>query len=70
MKKVIVSMLLSIVFSLYSQQMEIPAITKPEAVIVKENYTLQYNEKFEQADWVAYELTKSEVLSSKEKRLI
>lgn len=42
--------------------MEIPTITNPDAVIEKEFYILQYNEKYEQVDWVVYELTKEEVL--------
>ena len=41
--------------------LEIPAVTNPEAVIEHANYTLQYDERYEQADWVAYELTASEV---------
>ncbi|RKX90445.1 MAG: DNA/RNA non-specific endonuclease [Spirochaetes bacterium] len=41
--------------------LEIPAVTNPEAVIEHTNYTLQYDERYEQADWVAYELTASEV---------
>lgn len=56
--------LFNLVFSLYSQAIEIPTITNPTAVITKDFYALQYNEKFEQADWVAYELTKDEVMSS------
>lgn len=44
--------------------LEIPAVTNPDAVIVHTNYTLQYNERYEQADWVAYELTKKEVKGS------
>lgn len=44
-----------------SRSLEIPLVTNPDAVIEKEYYTLQYNETFEQADWVAYELTREEV---------
>lgn len=40
--------------------LEIPSVTNPQAVIEHENYTLQYDERFEQADWVAYELTAEE----------
>ncbi|MDA3956859.1 DNA/RNA non-specific endonuclease [Oceanispirochaeta sp.] len=45
----------------FSQSMEIPVITHPDAVYQKSFYTLQYNERFEQADWVAYELTQEEI---------
>ncbi len=51
------------VLSLFHQVpdgLEIPEVTNPSAVIEHANYTLQYNEKFEQADWVAYELTAEE----------
>jgi endonuclease G, mitochondrial len=47
--------------SAQSQSLEIPFVTNPEAVVEREYYTLQYNETFEQADWVAYELTREEV---------
>lgn len=49
---------------LYSQSIQIPTITNPDAIIVKDFYILQYNEFYEQADWVAYELTREEVLGS------
>lgn len=48
--------------ALYSQNIEIPA--NDGRVIERDNYTLSYNEKFEQANWVAYELTREEVLGS------
>lgn len=44
-----------------AQSLEIPFVTNPDAVVEREFYTLQYNEVFEQADWVAYELTLEEV---------
>ncbi|MBF9015885.1 MULTISPECIES: DNA/RNA non-specific endonuclease [unclassified Oceanispirochaeta] len=47
--------------SAQSQSLEIPFVTNPDAVVEREFYTLQYNEAFEQADWVAYELTLEEV---------
>jgi endonuclease G len=40
--------------------MEIPAVQFPEKIVVHHAYTLQYNEEHEQADWVAYQLTKEE----------
>jgi endonuclease G, mitochondrial len=63
MKKItFILLLLLTTLSIIAQAIEIPAY---EGIIIeKNNYTLHYNEKFEQADWVAYELTKSEVLGS------
>jgi endonuclease G len=40
--------------------LEIPKIQPKEDVIPHTGYTLSYNEKYEQANWVAYELTKEE----------
>lgn len=37
-------------------------------VVKHEYYTLSYSEKHEQAEWVAYELTKNQISSSKHKR--
>ncbi|MGL2993171.1 DNA/RNA non-specific endonuclease [Flavobacterium sp. TSSA_36] len=39
-----------------------------KAIITHEFYCLSYNEKYEQAEWVAYELKKSEVLNANLKR--
>lgn len=39
---------------------EIPAVNKGEIVINHTGYSLLYNETYEQASWVAYELTKEE----------
>ena len=39
---------------------EIPAITSRDVIIKHKAYTLSYNEKSEQANWVAYELTAAE----------
>lgn len=40
--------------------LELPYITKSDNVVKHVGYTLSYNEKYEQANWVAYELTASE----------
>lgn len=37
-------------------------------IVVHNNYTLSYNEKYEQAEWVAYELKKSELKRNNFKR--
>ena len=63
-RKFLILIFFKVSISLFSQSLEIPQITNPDAVIIKSFYALQYNEKFEQADWVAYELTKNEVLGT------
>jgi endonuclease G len=40
--------------------LEIPALKKGETVIKHKAYSLSYNEEYEQANWVAYELTAEE----------
>ena len=40
--------------------LEIPTLKKGETVIKHKGYSLSYNEEFEQANWVAYELTAEE----------
>ena len=56
-----------IVFTGFAQQtqvnIEIPAHQANETLISHEGYTLSYNEKYEQANWVAYELTSEETNS-------
>ena len=57
-------MIKTTVLSLFHQipdGLEIPAVTNPDVVVIHANYTLQYDERYEQADWVAYELTRREV---------
>lgn len=41
-------------------RLEIPVTTKKDVVVKHIGYTLSYNEKHEQANWVAYELTEAE----------
>jgi len=45
------------------QNIEIPAHQANETLISHAGYTLSYNEKYEQANWVAYELTSEETNS-------
>ncbi len=45
-----------------------PAYTQKDAIVEHEYYTLRYNEKTEQADWVAYKLKKINLDNSKFKR--
>ncbi len=65
MKKLI---LFFITTSLFAQDFGTPLVTNKDAYIEKSFYELQYNEKFEQADWVAYELTKAEVMGQTKRR--
>ncbi len=51
--------------ALQSNDIAIPAAVKDNPIIEHYAYALSYNEKHEQADWVAYELTKEEALSKK-----
>jgi len=67
MKKILSLIYITIIsISLFSQAIELPAFTGN--IIQKENYSLKYNEKYEQADWVAYELTKEEVNGSTKRK--
>lgn len=67
MKKIISLIYISVLsLSIFSQGIEIPAYTG--SIITKENYTLQYNERYEQADWVAYELTREEVFGTTKRK--
>ena len=49
-------------FFLFSEPLELPGFTNDQAVIYREFYTLEYAELYEQARWVAYELTREEVM--------
>ncbi len=44
-----------------SQKFELPQVDPGEQIIYHTGYTLSYNEKHEQANWVAYELTAQEL---------
>src|ERR1700740_956239 len=53
---------------LYSPRLlEVPKVHKKDTIIFHEAYSFLYNEKHEQADWVAYELTKDETMKSFER---
>lgn len=49
------------------KNLEIPAKIKGEEIVKHTGYTLSYNEEHELANWVAYELTKEEVLGTEER---
>jgi len=50
--------------NVYSDKIELPASVEDHQIIEHYAYTLSYNEQHEQADWVAYELTKEEALTT------
>lgn len=49
------------------KNLEIPADIEGDEVIKHTGYTLSYNEEYEIANWVAYELTREEVLGEEER---
>ena len=63
-KKFIVLILFcfSTLFVFAEHRQEIPNTSYPGQIIIRDYYALQYSEKYEQAIWVAYELTESEVM--------
>ena len=46
---------------LFSQQLELPKFAPSDQIVHHSNYTLNYSEQHEQAKWVAYTLTSSQV---------
>ncbi len=40
-----------------NKEFELPSIKKEDEIVYHQGYTLSYNEKYEQANWVAYVLT-------------
>ncbi|PID88201.1 MAG: DNA/RNA endonuclease [Bacteroidia bacterium] len=50
------------------EDLEFPAAVKDHPIVRHSAYALSYNEKHEQADWVAYHLTKAHVLDKSYKR--
>ncbi|NOZ34292.1 MAG: DNA/RNA non-specific endonuclease [Chlorobi bacterium] len=50
--------------SVNSDKIELPAAVGDHQIIEHFAYTLSYNEEHEQADWVAYELTKEEAAAT------
>ena len=59
MKNTIHILLISFLFTSYSyaQDIALPAYSSTDEIISHSSYTLKYNEKHEQAEWVAYRLT-------------
>ena len=49
---------------LFSQQLELPKSAPSDQIVHHFNYTLNYSEQHEQAEWVAYTLSSSDVYGS------
>ena len=49
---------------LFSQQLELPKSAPNDQIVHHSNYTLNYSEQHEQAEWVAYTLSSSDVYGS------
>ena len=49
---------------LFSQQLKLPKFAPSDQIVHHSNYTLNYSEKHEQAEWVAYTLSSSDVYGS------
>ena len=64
------SIILNVLYSNYSNSnLEIPQIiTKKQEIIEHKYYTLSYNEKHEQANWVAYQLTYEQINGTIDRR--
>lgn len=60
MLKYIAVLLLSLALTL-NAQMELPAYSTSAEIVRHPNYTLKYNEQYEQPDWVAYRITRDTV---------
>lgn len=63
----IISSVFTVSFAQSQSKLELPAILKSDVIINHLGYSLSYNEKHEQANWVAYELTSSETLKVAER---
>ena len=61
MKKCILLILFITATPLFSQNLELPYYSNRSEIIQHTGYVLKYNEYFEQAEWVAYQLTDVEV---------
>lgn len=51
-------------FLLFAQRLEIPFTETSGQIILRDFYALEYSEKHEQALWVAYELTRNEIMGN------
>ena len=61
MKKTILFIFLITATPLFPQNLELPYYPDDEQIISHTGYALKYNEQFELAEWVAYQLTDIEV---------
>ncbi len=61
MKKTILFIFLITATPLFSQNLKLPYYSNSSEIIQHIGYALKYNEQYEQAEWVAYQLTDIEV---------
>ncbi|MCF7944259.1 MAG: DNA/RNA non-specific endonuclease [Spirochaetia bacterium] len=61
LKLILPILFLTLTTVLFAQSIEIPLYSQEDTVISYTGFTLSYIEEHEQAEWVAYELTKEEV---------
>ena len=60
---------ISSLFGQYSVKMEIPLLNSKDSIVYHTGYSVYYNQKFRQANWVAYCLTRtSSLLGNRVKR--
>lgn len=62
----ILTLSLSLLFP--GENLSVPAHKNDDSIVIYPGYILEYNETYEQATWVAYELTAEEVYSTKASR--
>jgi endonuclease G len=51
---------ISCLFGQTSEQMEIPILNSKDSNVYHTGYSVSYNQKFRQANWLGYQLTKAE----------
>jgi endonuclease G len=63
---------ISSLFGQTSEKMEIPLLNSKDSIVFHSGYSVSYNQKFRQANWVAYQLTKEETskLFNRENRFV
>jgi len=66
-KLLLVVLLLSTAPLLYAQSIELPLYSASDTIVSHTGFTLSYSEEHEQAEWVAYELTKDELRGAVER---
>ncbi len=60
-KRFILALLLLVSHSVFGQQLELPKTERNETIVFHTGHILSFNQEWMQAEWVAYELTSSEL---------